>query len=57
MVDLRATNAKLRDRAIRIVSSALECDAVTARELLEGHDWNIRRSLETAAARSGGAKP
>jgi N-acetylmuramic acid 6-phosphate etherase len=51
MVDLRATNAKLRDRAIRIVSAALECDAAKAKQLLEAHEWNIRRSLEAAAAK------
>lgn len=34
MVDLRASNAKLRDRAIRIVSTLVECDRASAANLL-----------------------
>jgi N-acetylmuramic acid 6-phosphate etherase len=48
MVDLRATNAKLRDRAIRIVRAALDCDAESAKQMLEANDWSIRRALENA---------
>lgn len=36
MVDLRATNAKLQDRAERIVIAATGADRATARELLQG---------------------
>ena len=48
MVDLRATNAKLRDRATRIVQTALSCDASRARDLLAQNAWNIRQALEAA---------
>lgn len=48
MVDLRASNAKLRDRAIRIVTAALQYDEERARVLLEQHAWNIRVALESA---------
>jgi N-acetylmuramic acid 6-phosphate etherase len=52
MIDLRATNAKLRDRATRIVSAALDCEPERARRLLESNDWSIRRALETAGHQS-----
>lgn len=45
MVDIRATNAKLRDRAVRIVSVALGIDAGTARQRLAHHGWNVRAAL------------
>jgi N-acetylmuramic acid 6-phosphate etherase len=45
MVDVRATNVKLRDRAVRIVSVALGVDATVARERLEKHAWNVRAAL------------
>jgi N-acetylmuramic acid 6-phosphate etherase len=48
MVDLRASNAKLRDRATRIVATALNCSEESARRLLEANDWNIRRTLQGA---------
>lgn len=40
MVDMVPTNAKLRDRAVRIISEASECSLETAREYYElsGHD-------------------
>lgn len=46
MIDLRATNAKLRDRAIRIVQEALGCDDAHAQSLLETNDWHVRKALE-----------
>jgi N-acetylmuramic acid 6-phosphate etherase len=49
MIDLRATNAKLRDRAIRIVATALECPPEAARERLRAADWSVRAALENAA--------
>ncbi len=35
MVDLQVSNIKLRDRAIRIIQSATNCDARRAQEALE----------------------
>ena len=48
MVDLRATNVKLRDRATRIVATALNCSEESARQLLQVNEWNVRRTLEGA---------
>jgi N-acetylmuramic acid 6-phosphate etherase len=45
MVDVRATNVKLRDRAVRIVSTSLGIDAAAARERLEKHNWSVRGAL------------
>ncbi|MDB6147382.1 MAG: N-acetylglucosamine kinase fused to sugar phosphate isomerase [Spartobacteria bacterium] len=42
MVDLHASNTKLRDRAVRMVALLAECDYDAARERLEKSDWNLR---------------
>ena len=49
MVDLRATNVKLRDRAVQIVAAALNCTEEKARQLLQVNEWNVRRALEGAS--------
>ena len=46
MVDLRATNAKLRARAVRMVRDVTGIDEDAARARLEANDWSVRRSLE-----------
>ena len=46
MVDMRATNAKLRDRAIRTVRAALGLSAEATVERLESVGWSIRRALQ-----------
>jgi N-acetylmuramic acid 6-phosphate etherase len=46
MVDLRATNAKLRERAIRMVSDVAGIDEEAARTRLEANEWSVRRSLD-----------
>jgi N-acetylmuramic acid 6-phosphate etherase len=46
MVDLRATNAKLRERAVRMVRETLGIDEDAARARLEANGWSVRRSLE-----------
>jgi N-acetylmuramic acid 6-phosphate etherase len=48
MVDVRATNVKLRDRAVRIVSVALGIEAAAARMKLENNAWSVRAALETS---------
>ncbi|MBI2774101.1 MAG: N-acetylmuramic acid 6-phosphate etherase [Chloroflexi bacterium] len=48
MADLRAVNAKLRDRAIAIVSSEAGIPAADARARLERADWDIRRAISEA---------
>ncbi len=60
MVDVRATNSKLRDRAIRIVQSIAEVDAQAAADTLEAADWNVKLASLIAAsgkdaAAAGGA--
>lgn len=45
MIDLTVSNAKLRDRAIRLVSALANCDPAQAAERLELHDWNVRAAL------------
>ena len=45
MIDVHAGNAKLRDRAIRIVCALRQCSAAEAREMLESHQWNVRQCL------------
>jgi N-acetylmuramic acid 6-phosphate etherase len=46
MIDLRATSAKLRDRAVRMVAGLAKCDYESARNLLEESDWNLRAVAE-----------
>ena len=46
MVDLRATNAKLRARAIRIVRDETGLDEEAARRRLETNGWSVRKALE-----------
>jgi N-acetylmuramic acid 6-phosphate etherase len=45
MIDLMVSNAKLRDRAIRLVSELAMCDSGQAAERLEMHGWNVRAAL------------
>lgn len=42
MVDLRATNEKLRERAIRIVQQVTEASRETAVAALEAADWEVK---------------
>jgi N-acetylmuramic acid 6-phosphate etherase len=45
MADLRAVNAKLRERAVTIVASEARVDPVEARARLERAGWDIRRAI------------
>jgi N-acetylmuramic acid 6-phosphate etherase len=47
MVDLNISNAKLRDRGVRLVSSALGIGYAEAQARLERAGWNVRACLET----------
>ena len=49
MVDVSASNAKLRQRAIRIVRELTGTDPATAEAALRKNGWNVRKSI----ARSG----
>lgn len=46
MVDVKAKNAKLKERCIRIVRELSSATEDEAREMLEEHDWNVRVVLE-----------
>jgi N-acetylmuramic acid 6-phosphate etherase len=49
MVDVKAKNAKLKDRCARIVKELAPLTYDEAWDMLEEHDWNIREVLETAS--------
>lgn len=46
MIDLHASNTKLRDRATRLVAELSGVDYETARRRLEAADWNLRALVE-----------
>ena len=45
MVDVKATNEKLRERCVSIVMSLTGLSENDARSALESHDWSIRAAL------------
>jgi N-acetylmuramic acid 6-phosphate etherase len=46
MIDLHTSNAKLRDRAVRVVADLAQCDYDSALRQLEAADWNLRAIVE-----------
>lgn len=52
MVDLRATNTKLRARAVRMVRDECGLDETAATRILEANGWSVRRALEEAGRRT-----
>jgi N-acetylmuramic acid 6-phosphate etherase len=46
MIDLRPTNSKLKERAIRMVSDEAGISEDEARARLEAADWSVRKALE-----------
>lgn len=46
MVDLRPTNAKLKERAVRMVQDEAGVSEDEARARLEAADWSVRKALE-----------
>ena len=47
MINLAPTNLKLRNRVIGIVMEILACSSEEAVQLLDEHEWNIRRTVES----------
>ncbi|MEY2546806.1 MAG: N-acetylmuramic acid 6-phosphate etherase [Verrucomicrobiota bacterium] len=47
MIDLHASNTKLRDRATRLVAETSGIDYESARQKLEAADWNLRAVLDS----------
>jgi N-acetylmuramic acid 6-phosphate etherase len=52
MIDLHASNSKLRDRAARMVAALTGSDYAAARQQLEANDWNLRAVID----QTGGEK-
>ena len=50
MVDLNPSNAKLRDRAVRLVCQLAGCNATAAREALEASDWVVKQARKLLAS-------
>ena len=50
MVDVKANNAKLKERCTRIVTELSNATKDEAWEMLERHDWNIRSVLNALAS-------
>ncbi|HEX4639279.1 MAG TPA: N-acetylmuramic acid 6-phosphate etherase [Chthoniobacterales bacterium] len=48
MIDLNTSNAKLRDRATRMVAHLTECDYEAARAELDANGWDLRAVLAKA---------
>ncbi len=48
MVDVTPTNAKLRERAVRIVMMAADCDEASARTALETTDYAVKPAILVA---------
>ena len=47
MINLKPSNEKLKLRVIRITSQILGVDESIAEKLLEKHDWDIRKTVES----------
>jgi N-acetylmuramic acid 6-phosphate etherase len=45
MIDVIASNAKLRDRAVRLVAELAGCSSAEAQERLKLHGWSVRAAL------------
>lgn len=53
MVDVAPTNVKLRERAVRILSSLIQVDEGEALRLLEGSRWSIPEAVRQSGVRKG----
>ncbi len=51
MVDVKPTNVKLRDRAVRIVREIAGCDEMRARSALVKARWNVKQACAIARVR------
>ena len=56
MVDVSPTNAKLRERATRIVSELTGAETARATAALRRNDWNIRETVR-ALRHAGSSRP
>lgn len=51
MIDLRATNTKLKKRAENLVMQILNCEQAKAKELLEENKYKVKQVIKTALQR------
>jgi len=51
MIDLNPTNAKLRNRAVRIVQELTRADSTAARRALERAGWDIKKAISQPGPR------
>lgn len=51
MINLKPSNHKLRGRVIRITAAILDWDEARAEALLEQHEFNIRKAVDSVRAR------
>ena len=56
MIDVKASNVKLKDRAARIVQQLTGVDYVRAREALEKTDWKIKDACKRLTSISARAR-
>ncbi len=52
MIDLNASNSKLRERAVRIVQAATGADALAAKAALEKSRWVVKTACQTVKKRA-----
>ena len=45
MIDVKPTNIKLKDRAVRIVSDIAQCDSSIALKVLEENDYHVKEAV------------
>lgn len=50
MINLKPSNEKLRGRVIRITAAILDCPEDEAEKLLEQHEFNIRKTVDSVKA-------
>jgi N-acetylmuramic acid 6-phosphate etherase len=50
MVDMRPTNRKLRERAVRVISTVADVDEVRAEQLLAAAGWEVKPAVVMALA-------
>ena len=54
MIDLNASNSKLRERAVRIVQAATGADAPAAQAALEKAHWVVKKACQSVKKRAAG---
>jgi N-acetylmuramic acid 6-phosphate etherase len=53
MINVQATNDKLRARAVRLVQALASTDAARAQTVLEAHAWRVPEALAALKKQTG----